>query len=168
MPYNEPVLTMTGNVVNEPDLRFTPNGTAVVNFDIAHNPRVRKGDEWVDGDPIFMRCTAWRTLAENVADSVQKGHRVTIRGILRQTHWIDRETDENRYRIECTVSDVAVSLQFVSATTNKIDRSTGEIDDNSDEQEEKPVNRKATKSNRGNGGNKSAARRRATEYANAE
>ena len=67
----EPVITIVGNLTADPEIRFTASGAAVASFTVASTPRVRQGDEWVDGDPLFLRCSAWRQLGENVAECAQ-------------------------------------------------------------------------------------------------
>jgi single-strand DNA-binding protein len=77
---NEPIMTVVGNLTADPELRFTPSGSPVVNFTVASTPRKKQGDEWVDGEPLFLRCTAWRDMAENIAESFEKGQRVIVYG----------------------------------------------------------------------------------------
>jgi single-strand DNA-binding protein len=77
---NEPIMTVVGNLTADPELRFTPSGAPVVNFTVASTPRKKQGEEWVDGEPLFLRCTAWREMAENIAGSFQKGQRVIVHG----------------------------------------------------------------------------------------
>jgi len=77
---NEPIMTVVGNLTADPELRFTPSGSPVVNFTVASTPRKKQGEEWVDGEPLFLRCTAWRDMAENIAESFEKGQRVIVHG----------------------------------------------------------------------------------------
>src|SRR5688572_14774476 len=90
-------MTMIGNLTAEPDLRFTPSGAAMLKFTVASTPRIldRTTNEWRDGEPLFMLCTAWRELAENAAESLFKGARVVVSGRLRQSKW---ETTEGEKR----------------------------------------------------------------------
>jgi Single-strand binding protein family len=68
-------VTITGNLTDDPEVTFTPNGAAVCNFRVAVTARIKDGDAWRDGDTSFYRITAWRALAEHVGDSLSKGHR---------------------------------------------------------------------------------------------
>lgn len=121
-----PDLTMTGNLTGDPELRFTASGVAVANFTVAYTPR-RKADDgkYVDGTTLFMRCNAWRHLAEHVAESLGKGARVTVRGELVQREW---ETDkgEKRYAVELRADEVAASLQYATASVKRAARSNGD------------------------------------------
>ena len=71
-------ITVVGNLVADPELRFTPSGAAVANFTVASTPRTfdRQTEQWKDGDALFLRCSIWREAAENVAESLTKGARV--------------------------------------------------------------------------------------------
>ncbi len=89
----ETVITVVGNLVDDPELRFTPSGAAVANFRIASTPRNfdRQTNEWVDGEGLFLSCAVWRQAAENVAESLQKGMRVVVQGRLKQRSYETRE-----------------------------------------------------------------------------
>src|SRR5664280_995640 len=91
----ETVITIIGNLTNDPELRFTPSGAAVANFTVASTPRTfdRQSNQWKDGDTLFMRCSVWRDAAENVAESLQRGTRVLVSGRLRSRSY---ETKEGR------------------------------------------------------------------------
>ena len=82
----ETVITVVGNLVDDPELRFTPSGAAVANFRIASTPRTfdKQTNEWKDGDALFLTCSVWRQAAENVAESLQRGMRVVVQGRLKQ------------------------------------------------------------------------------------
>jgi single-strand DNA-binding protein len=127
MAFDDPQLTMTGNITDTPDLRFTPSGAAVCTFTVAYTPRTKDAaGAWIDDKDhtLFMRCTAWRHLAEHIVESLDKGHRVTVRGTLRGTHW---ETDQGdkRYGVELQATDVAVSLQYATAAPKRAARTGG-------------------------------------------
>src|SRR5262249_59650364 len=80
---NETTVTVIGNLTADPELRYTPNGgAAMAKFTVASTPRVfdRTANEYKDGDPLFLTCTAWRDLAEHAAESLRKGHRVVVVG----------------------------------------------------------------------------------------
>ena len=89
----ETVITVVGNLVDDPELRFTPSGAAVANFRIASTPRTfdRQTNEWKDGEALFLSCSVWRQAAENVAESLTKGMRVVVQGRLKQRSYEDRE-----------------------------------------------------------------------------
>ena len=74
------VITIIGNLTADPELRFTPSGAAVANFTVASTPRAfdRQSNEWKDGESLFLSCSVWRQYAENVAESLTKGTRVTV------------------------------------------------------------------------------------------
>ena len=76
-------VTITGNLTDDPEVTFTPNGAAVCNFRLAVTPRVKDGNGWKDGDTSFFRITAWRDLATHIGDSLAKGNRVIVIGQLR-------------------------------------------------------------------------------------
>lgn len=125
MSLNEPQITIHGNLTDDPELRFTPNGKAVARFSVAQNPRFRQDGEWKDGTAVFFQCQIWNRPAENVAESLNRGDRVTVTGRIRIQEWDDRETGEKRSRqyIEC--DDVALSLVMNSAKANRTRRTNG-------------------------------------------
>jgi single-strand DNA-binding protein len=106
--------TIVGNLTDTPELRFTPNGAPVANFTVAVTPRVKDGDDWKDGETSFFRCTAWRSLAEHLADSLSKGDRVMIYGTLRQRSWETPEGDK-RSVVEVQVDELGPSLKWATA-----------------------------------------------------
>ena len=112
----ETVITVVGNLVDDPELRFTPSGAAVANFRIASTPRTfdRQTNEWKDGDALFLSCSVWRQAAENVAESLQKGMRVIVQGRLKQRSYETRE-GEKRTVFELEVDEVGPSLKFATA-----------------------------------------------------
>ena len=119
----EPVVTIIGNATGDAELRFLPSGVAVANFTVAQTPRTKKGDEWEDGETMFVRCAAWRDLAEHVAESVKKGMRLIVTGRL---HVRSYETDqgEKRTNIELTVDDVGASMRFATVTAQRAERTS--------------------------------------------
>jgi single-strand DNA-binding protein len=122
---NETPITITGNLVDQPDLRFTPNGTAVARFRIASTPRYQdQAGQWKDGDTLFLTCTAWRQLAQNAAESLDKGTRVIVTGRLTQRSY-DTE-DGKRTVYEVQADDVGASLRAASATITKTSRTRAE------------------------------------------
>ena len=122
----ETVITLVGNLVDDPELRFTPSGAAVAKFRIASTPRTydRQSGEWKDGESLFLTCNVWRQAAENVAESLQRGMRVIIQGRLRQRSYETRE-GEKRTVFEVEVDEVGPSLRSATARVNKTTRGSG-------------------------------------------
>ncbi len=119
-------ITIAGNLVDDPELRFTPAGQPVARFRVASTPRFRDNatGEWKDGDSLFLTCNVWRQAAENVAESLQRGMRVIVSGRLRQRSYETRE-GEKRTVYEIEVDDVGPSLRNASAKVNRVARSGG-------------------------------------------
>ena len=117
---NETVITIVGNLTDDPELRFTPSGAAVANFTIASTPRSfdKASNEWKDGDALFMRCSLWRQPAENVAESLTKGMRVVAQGRLRQRSYETRE-GEKRTVVELDVEEIGPSLKYATCKVTK-------------------------------------------------
>jgi len=116
----ETSITIVGNLTTDPELRFTASGAPLVSFTIASTPRTYKNGAWEDGDTLFMQCTAWRRLAENVAESMSKGHRVIATGAIRQRSY-DTKQGEKRTVMEMDVTDIGHSLMFVTSTIRRAD-----------------------------------------------
>jgi single-strand DNA-binding protein len=116
-------ITLAGNLVDDPELRFTPSGQPVARFRVASTPRFRDNStgEWKDGDSLFLTCNVWRQAAENVAESLTRGTRVIVSGRLRQRSYETKE-GEKRTVYEIEVDDVGPSLRNASAKVNKIAR----------------------------------------------
>ena len=123
----ETVITVVGNLVDDPELRFTPSGAAVAKFRIASTPRTfdRQTNEWKDGDSLFLSCNVWRQAAENVAESLQRGMRVIVSGRLRQRSYETKE-GEKRTVYEIEVDEVGPSLRNASAKVVRSSRATGQ------------------------------------------
>lgn len=117
-------ITVVGNATRDPELRFTPGGKAVASFGVAFNKRRRTSSgEWEDGDPAFFDVTCWDQLAENVAESIQKGTRVLVSGRLDYRSW---ETEgEKRSKVEIIADEVAPSLRWATASISKNERREG-------------------------------------------
>jgi single-strand DNA-binding protein len=122
----ETTITVIGNLTDDPELRFTPSGAAVAKFRIASTPRTldRTSGEWKDGEPLFLACSVWRQVAENVAESLQRGARVIVSGRLRQRSYETRE-GEKRTVIELEVDEIGPSLRYATAKVQKMSRSGG-------------------------------------------
>jgi single-strand DNA-binding protein len=119
-------ITITGNLVDDPELRYTPAGQAVAKFRVASTPRFRDNStgEWKDGDSLFLTCTVWRQAAENVAESLQRGMRVIVSGRLKQRSYETKE-GEKRTVYEVDADDVGPSLRNASAKVTKATRTRG-------------------------------------------
>src|SRR5579859_1477178 len=117
-------ITIAGNLVDDPELRFTPAGQPVARFRVASTPRFRDNatGEWKDGDSLFLTCNVWRQAAENVAESLTRGMRVIVSGRLRQRSYETKE-GEKRTVYEVEVDEVGPSLRNASAKVNKVARS---------------------------------------------
>ncbi|MCQ9367371.1 single-stranded DNA-binding protein [Brevibacterium sp. 91QC2O2] len=116
----ETIITLVGNLTADPDLRFTPNGAAVANFTVASTPRTfdRRSNEFKDGETMFLRCAAWRDMAENVASSLSRGTRVVVQGRLR-TRSFETKEGENRTVFELDVDEVGPSLRYATANVQR-------------------------------------------------
>jgi single-strand DNA-binding protein len=117
-------ITIVGNLVNDPELRFTSSGQPVASFRVASTPRVmdRTTNEWKDGDSLFLTCNVWRQMAENVAESLQRGMRVIVSGRLRQRNY-ETQAGEKRTVYEVEVDDIGPSLLRASAKVTRAQRS---------------------------------------------
>jgi len=122
----ETVITVIGNLVADPELRFTPSGAAVANFRIASTPRTfdRQTNEWKDGEALFLTCSAWRDMAENVAESLTRGSRVIVSGRLKSRSYETKE-GEKRTVMELDVDEIGPSLRYATAKVAKTSRGGG-------------------------------------------
>jgi single-strand DNA-binding protein len=118
-------VTIVGNLVDDPELRYTPNGAAVAKFRVAVSPRFKdESGQWKDGDTSYFTVNAWRALGENAAESLTRGTRVVVTGRLRQRSWENNE-GEKRSTIEIEADDVGPSLKWATARVEKTNRSGG-------------------------------------------
>jgi single-strand DNA-binding protein len=122
---NDTTLTVVGNLTNDPELRFTPSGSAVANFTIASTPRTfdKTANEWKDGETLFLRASIWREAAENVAESLAKGMRVIVTGRLKSRSYETKE-GEKRTVIELEVDEIGPSLKYASAKVTRTQRTS--------------------------------------------
>jgi single-strand DNA-binding protein len=122
----ETIITVVGNLTDDPELRFTPSGAAVANFTVASTPRNfdKQTNEWKDGDSLFLRCSVWRQAAENVAESLQRGNRVVVQGRLKQRSYETKE-GEKRTVFEMEVDEVGPSLKYATAKVTRTQRGGG-------------------------------------------
>src|SRR5215218_427607 len=120
------VITLVGNLVDDPELRFTPSGAAVAKFRMASTPRYldKQTNEWKDGESLFLICNVWRQAAENVAESLQRGMRVIVQGRLKQRSYETKE-GEKRTVYEVDVDEIGPSLRSATAKVNKTQRGGG-------------------------------------------
>lgn len=118
---NDVTICITGNLVDDPILRFTPSGAAVANFTIASTPRAfdKQSNEWKDGDTMFLNCSVWRQAAENVSDTLTKGMRVIVQGRLKSRSYDDREGNK-RTVFEVEVDEVGPSLRHATAVVTRV------------------------------------------------
>ncbi|WP_022868888.1 single-stranded DNA-binding protein [Schaalia vaccimaxillae] len=123
----ETVITVIGNLTADPELRWTPSGAAVADFTVASTPRTfdRASGEWRDGDTLFMRCSVWRDMAENVAESLRKGMRVIVQGRLTQRSY-DTNQGERRTVVEMQVDEVGPSLRRAKAQVTRVQSQGGQ------------------------------------------
>lgn len=122
----ETTITLIGNLTADPELRWTPSNLPVVNFTVASTPRTfdRQSGEWRDGDPMFLNCSAWRQMAENIAETLVKGSRVVVVGRLKSRSYETRE-GERRTVFEIDVDEVGPSLRYASANIQRNQSSGG-------------------------------------------
>lgn len=117
-------ITIVGNLTDAPNLRFTASGQAVASFTVASTSRYldKQSNEWKDSDPLFLRVNVWRQMAENCAESLEKGFRVVVEGRLKQRSYETRE-GEKRTVYEIDADEVAPSLKYATAKVNRTQRS---------------------------------------------
>ncbi|WP_131104049.1 single-stranded DNA-binding protein [Ornithinimicrobium sufpigmenti] len=118
---NETPITLVGRLTADPELRFTPSGAAVVNLNIACNERKfnKQTNEWEDGTPVFWRASAWRDLAERIAETLQKGHAVVAYGFVEGQTWQDKDTGKDRYGQQVQLQAIGPDLRWMTAQTAK-------------------------------------------------
>jgi single-strand DNA-binding protein len=121
-------ITIVGNLTDDPELRFTPSGAAVVKFSIAVNQQRlnKQTNTWEDAGTDFHRVSAWQYLAQNIAETFTKGMRVVVFGDLAQRHWTDEKTNEKRSAWEVTARAAGPDLKFATAKVNKVKTREGE------------------------------------------
>lgn len=125
----ETIITVVGNLTADPELRYTQNGVAVANVTIAATPRVfdKTSNAYKDGEPLFLRASAWKELAENIAGSLVKGSRVIASGRLKQRSFETKE-GEKRTTIELEIDEIGPSLKFAVASVSRAAKSSGTQD----------------------------------------
>lgn len=121
---NEPIITVVGNLADDPELRFTPSGAPVCNFRVLSTPRNKQGEEWVDGEPLALGCAVWREYAENAAETLTRGMHVIVQGRMKARTYETRE-GEKRTVFELDVEHVGPALQYATAKVTKATRGQG-------------------------------------------
>lgn len=118
---NETRLTIVGNLTDDPELRFTPSGDAVAKFRVASTPRYmdRTTQEWKDGEPLFLDVSVWRSQAENVAETLTRGARVVVSGVLKQRSY-EATDGTKRTVMEVTADEVGASLLYAKGAMTKV------------------------------------------------
>lgn len=118
------IITVVGNLTDDPELKFLPSGVGLAKFRLASTPRVKDKDsgEWKDGEPLFLSCTAFRQMAENIAESLQRGARVVVQGRLKQRSY--EKDGEKRTVYELDVEEVGPSLRYATAQVKKLGRAS--------------------------------------------
>ena len=121
----ETQITVVGNLTADPELRYTAQSVPVASFTVASTPRTynRASGQWEDGTAMFLRCSAWREMAENIAESLTKGMRVIVYGRLQQRNW--ERDGQNRSSLEIQVDEIGPSLRYAQAQVTRIPRSSG-------------------------------------------
>jgi single-strand DNA-binding protein len=119
-------MTIAGNIVDDPELRYTPSGQPVVRFRVASTPRYRDGQtgEWKDGESLFLTCQTWRQMAENIAESLTRGTRVIVAGRLQQRSYEAKDGSGKRTVYELEADEVAASLRSASAKVTRATRTS--------------------------------------------
>jgi single-strand DNA-binding protein len=114
---------ITGNLTDDPELRFTPNGTAVASLRVAVTARVKDDQGWKDGDTSYFRVNLWRSLAEHAAESLTKGDRVIVVGRLKARSWETPEGDK-RSVVEVEADEIGPSLRWATAKPERAAKDT--------------------------------------------
>lgn len=124
---SDTVITVVGNLTADPILRYIQSGAAVVDFTIASTPRSfdRESGQWKDGDTLFLRCSAWRDYAENIAESLTKGTQVIAQGKLVQRSYTPRDGGEQRTVYELQVDEIGPTLRWAKAQVQRTPRGSG-------------------------------------------
>lgn len=120
-------VTIVGNLADDPELRYTQGGVAVVSVRVGSTPRTlnRSTNEWVDGETVWVRCTAWREAAENIAQSLTKGTRVVVSGRLKAPSAYQSAQGEARASLELEIDEIGPSLRYATASITRRAREGG-------------------------------------------
>ena len=120
-------VTIVGNLADDPELRYTQGGVAVVSVRVGSTPRTfnRTTSTWEDGETVWVRCTAWREVAENVAQSLTKGSRVVVTGRLKAPSAYQSAQGEARASLELEIEEIGPSLRYATAAISRRAREAG-------------------------------------------
>ena len=120
-------VTIVGNLADDPELRYTQGGIAVVSVRVGSTPRTfnRTTNAWEDGETVWVRCTAWREVAENVAQSLTKGSRVVVTGRLKAPSAYQSAQGEARASLELDIDEIGPSLRYATAAVTRRAREAG-------------------------------------------
>jgi single-strand DNA-binding protein len=123
-----PSISGVGRLTADPDLRYSPNGVAVLTVNLAFNSRRfnKQTQEWEDGDVFFIRGTAFKQLAENAAESLQRGTEVHVTGRMKTDQWEDRQSGEKRSAPSLLIDSLGPNLAYATAKVTKVSRSAGD------------------------------------------
>ena len=121
-------VTIVGNLADDPELRYTQGGVAVVSVRVGSTPRTynRQTNTWDDGETVWVRCTAWRELAENVSQSLTKGARVIVTGRLKAPSAYQSAAGEARASLELEIDEIGASLRYATAAITRRAREGGD------------------------------------------
>ena len=123
---NDNQVTLVGNLTDDPELRYTPNGAAVCKFRIAVNRRTPDGaGGWKDGEASYFSVNCWRSLAENVAETLTRGTRVVVSGRLQYRAW-ESQDGEKRSAVEIEADEIGPSLRWATAQVEKTSRQSAD------------------------------------------
>lgn len=114
---NEPIITVVGNLAADPEARETPNGNLAVNFRVGQTPRVKNGDQWVDGETTWFSCTAWNKLGENCLATLTKGTRVLVQGAMSTRSY--EKDGEQRSALNLRVEHIGPELSWATAIVER-------------------------------------------------
>lgn len=118
MAFESNYVTVIGNLTDDPDLRFTPNGTPVLTIRVANNKKYTTKDGQQREETLYINANVWREMAENVAESVRKGDRVVVIGSLK-TRSYENASGQTVYVTEIEADEIAPSLRWAKARTEK-------------------------------------------------
>ncbi len=120
-------VTIVGNLADDPELRYTQGGIAVVSVRVGSTPRTfnKNTNTWDDGETVWVRCTAWREVAENVAQSLTKGSRVVVTGRLKAPSAYQSAQGEARASLELDIDEIGPSLRYATASVTRRAREGG-------------------------------------------
>lgn len=123
-----PTMTGVGRLTGPVELRFTASGVAVATMNLAFNSRRKNQQtgEWEDGDVFFVRATAFKQLAENAAETIDKGVEVVVSGRLKTDQWQDKNTGEKRSATSLLLDSIGPNLAYATAKVHKVTRAAGD------------------------------------------